>query len=108
MEHDDTIGERLAESYGLPVTEEAGVLDGVDVLVISNAAALAQPLKEKTVEAFGDGLLHETYGSTEAGVVTNIRPADILRKPGSVGVPFVNTQVKILRDDGSECAVGEM
>ncbi len=76
--------------------------------IISNAAALAQPLKEKTVEAFGDGLLHETYGSTEAGVVTNIRPADILRKPGSVGVPFINTRVRILRDDGSECAPGEI
>jgi long-chain acyl-CoA synthetase len=76
--------------------------------IISNAAALAQPLKEKTVEAFGDGLLHETYGSTEAGVVTNIRPADILRKPGSVGAPFVNTRVKILREDGSECAPGEI
>jgi long-chain acyl-CoA synthetase len=76
--------------------------------IISNAAALSQPLKEKTVEAFGDGLLHETYGSTEAGVVTNIRPADILRKPGSVGVPFVNTQVKILREDGTECESGEI
>lgn len=76
--------------------------------IISNAAALSQPLKEKTVEAFGDGLLHETYGSTEAGVVTNIRPADILRKPGSVGVPFVNTRVRILHDDGTECRPGEI
>lgn len=76
--------------------------------IISNAAALAQPLKEKTIDAFGDGLLHETYGSTEAGVVTNIRPADILRKPGSVGVPFVNTHVRILREDGTECAPGEI
>jgi long-chain acyl-CoA synthetase len=76
--------------------------------IISNAAALAQAHKEKTVEAFGAGLLHETYGSTEAGVVTNIRPADILRKPGSVGVPFINTRVKILRDDGAECAPGEI
>jgi acyl-CoA synthetase (AMP-forming)/AMP-acid ligase II len=76
--------------------------------IISNAAALAQTLKEKTVEALGEGLLHETYGSTEAGVVTNIRPADILRKPGSVGAPFINTRVRIAREDGTECAPGEI
>lgn len=76
--------------------------------IISNAAALAQPLKVKTVAAFGEGLLHETYGSTEAGVVTNIRPADILKKPGSVGVPFVGTDVEIRRVDGVMTAPGEI
>ena len=66
--------------------------------MISNAAALPQPVKERIVDWFGAGLLHETYGSTEAGIVSNIRPADLLRKPGSVGVPFLNTGIE-LRDD---------
>ncbi len=79
--------------------------------IISNAAALGQPLKEKAVEAFGDGLLHETYGSTEAGIVTNIRPADILRKAGSVGPAFVHTEIEIRSEDGSPAppgAIGEL
>ncbi len=69
--------------------------------MISNAAALPQPVKEQIVDWFGPGLLHETYGSTEAGIVSNIRPADLLRKPGSVGVPFLNTAIE-LRDNGGQ------
>jgi long-chain acyl-CoA synthetase len=56
--------------------------------IISNAAALPQSLKERIVEYFGEGLLHETYGSTEAGIVTNIRPADQLRTNRSAGRAF--------------------
>jgi long-chain acyl-CoA synthetase len=66
--------------------------------IISNAAALPQTMKERAVEQFGPGLLHETYGSTEAGIVTNIRPSDILRKAGSVGLPFTGMEVE-LRDE---------
>ncbi len=76
--------------------------------VISNAAPLPQPMKERLVDYFGDGLLHETYGSTEAGIVTNLRPADQLRKRNCVGQPFPATRVEIRRDDGQPCAVDEV
>ena len=49
--------------------------------IISNAAALPQKTKELVVDYFGDGLLHECYGSTEAAIVTSLRPADQLRDP---------------------------
>ena len=75
--------------------------------MISNAAALPQPLKEKITAYFGGGLLHETYGSTEAGIVTNIRPDDQLRKPHSVGLPFATTEIRLLDDSGVEVATGE-
>jgi long-chain acyl-CoA synthetase len=76
--------------------------------VISNAAALPQAMKEKLVAYFGVGLLHETYGSTEAGIVTNLRPADQLRKASCVGQPFPATLVEIRRDDGSLCGADEV
>jgi len=76
--------------------------------IISNAAALAQPLKAQAEEVFGSGLLHESYGSTEAGIVTNIRPCDLARKPGSVGTPFIDMEVEIRRPNGSPCAPGEI
>ncbi len=76
--------------------------------IISNAAALPQAVKEKIVAYWGPGLLHETYGSTEAGIVTNIRPADQLRKRQSVGRPFAATEVRLLDDDGREVPVGEI
>jgi len=76
--------------------------------VISNAAPLPQALKERLVEYFGAGLLHETYGSTEAGIVTNLRPADQLRKQQCVGQPIALTRVEIRRDDGSLCDADEV
>jgi long-chain acyl-CoA synthetase len=79
--------------------------------IISNAAALPQAMKEKLIAHYGEGLLHETYGSTEAGIVTNLRPADQLRKQQCVGQPFPATEVEIRRDDGSICnpdEVGEL
>ena len=76
--------------------------------IISNAAALAPRFKELTVARFGDGLLHETYGSTEAGIVTNMRPDGLLRKPDSVGTPFPGMEIELRREDGSICDTGEV
>jgi long-chain acyl-CoA synthetase len=79
--------------------------------IISNAAALPQNLKEKIVAHFGSGLLHETYGSTEASIVSNLRPADQLNKKKCVGLPFNSTLIKILDEEGNECGpnvVGEL
>ena len=75
--------------------------------IISNAAALPQATKEQIVGHFGDGILHETYGSTEAGIVCNLRPADQLRKQRCVGQPFTSTEVRLLDDDG-EVGPGEV
>jgi len=70
--------------------------------IISNASALPQPLKEQIIDFFGEGLLHETYGSTEGGIVTNLRPADQLRKKNCVGTPFVDTEVSLRDAEGNE------
>nr|BFE78260.1 hypothetical protein GCM10020093_008610 [Planobispora longispora] len=50
-----------------------------------NAAALPGPLKEWVLDSFPGVGVHELYGSTEAGIVANCRPADARRKIGSVG-----------------------
>jgi acyl-CoA synthetase (AMP-forming)/AMP-acid ligase II len=75
--------------------------------IISNAAALPQPMKEAAVAHFGTGLLNESYGSTEGGIVTNIGPADILGKAGSVGLPFPHMEVELRRADGRIADPGE-
>lgn len=76
--------------------------------IISNAAPLPQATKEQIVRRFGDGLLHESYGSTEASIVSNLRPQDQLRKEQCVGLPFPGTLVRLLDDDGDEVAPGEV
>jgi long-chain acyl-CoA synthetase len=75
--------------------------------IISNAAALPPHLKKAAASYFGDGLLHETYGSTEAGIVTNIRPHDLLQRPRSVGRAFSCMEIELRREDGAIAEVGE-
>ena len=76
--------------------------------IVANAAPLPQEMTERIVDYFGAGLLHETYGSTEGGVVTNLRPKDQLRKVRCVGQPFVGNRVKLVGEDGVEVARGEV
>lgn len=87
---------------------DAKILDackGIEIkTIISNAAPLPQAMKHKIVAYFGEGILHETYGSTEGGVVTNLRPPDQLRKQQCVGTPFPNTMIKIVDENGNTCA----
>jgi long-chain acyl-CoA synthetase len=75
--------------------------------IISNAAPLPQTMKERIIEHFGP-ILHETYGSTEASIVSNLRPADQLRKTACVGQPFPGTRIEIRRADGSLCDADEV
>ena len=79
--------------------------------IISNAAALPQAVKEKIIAYWGPGRLHETYGSTEAGIVTNLRPPFQLSHRQSVGPAFAMNVVRLLDDRGREVepgAVGEL
>ena len=91
---------------------DESVREGADVAslrtIISNAAPLPQATKERIVDWLGGGILHETYGSTEGGIVTNLRPPDQLRKEQCVGLPFPCTEVRLLDGDGTEVKRGEI
>ena len=76
--------------------------------IISNASALPQVLKRLAVDYFGEGILHETYGSTEAGIVCNLRPIDQLRKERCVGLGFACTETKVLTEKGNPVEPGEV
>lgn len=76
--------------------------------IMSNAAALPMVLKEKIIAYWGEGLLFECYGSTEAGIVTSLRPQHVLSKPGSCGRAFGPTRIRLLDDDGREVKVNEV
>src|SRR4029077_2567993 len=68
--------------------------------IVSNAAPLSQALKERIVEHFGEDVLFECYGSTEAAIVTSLRPEDQLRKEQCVGQPFPCTEIRLLGEEG--------
>lgn len=75
--------------------------------VYTNAAPMPQELKIWLLEMFPWIELHEMYGSTEAGIVTNLRPADQLRKERCVGPAWLLNEVRLLDPDGQPVPVGE-
>jgi len=66
-----------------------------------NAAPMPMVLKEWVLDTLPDVGLHEVYGSTEASVVSNLRPPDQRRKPGSVGPPWFLTEVRLTDLEGN-------
>jgi acyl-CoA synthetase (AMP-forming)/AMP-acid ligase II len=81
-------------------------LGALDTLYF-NAAALPWPLKQWVMSEFPGRGIHELYGSTEAGIITNLRPADQDRKPGSVGHAWFMTELRVVDDEGNPVGPGE-
>jgi acyl-CoA synthetase (AMP-forming)/AMP-acid ligase II len=46
------------------------------------------------------------YGSTEAGPVSVLRPRDVLRKPETVGRPYLDVDVRLLDEEGHDVPRG--
>src|SRR5256714_15154192 len=73
--------------------------------LIANAAPVPYALKQEVVAKLGDGFLYEVYGSTELGIVTVLKPADQLRKPGSCGKVYGGVEGERVRGDGTAAAL---
>jgi acyl-CoA synthetase (AMP-forming)/AMP-acid ligase II len=90
--------------------EDAKKLDvsSIRKLLCSSAPA-RKDMKLAVMEFFPGVELYEAYGSTEAGIVTVLKPEDQLRKLGSIGFESLGTDyVKILDENGNEVSVGEI
>ncbi len=74
-------------------------------VLIADAATSATPIELLTAidRALPNACVRVFYGSTEAGLVSWLPPDDMYRKPGSVGVPGINTFVRV--DPGGELCV---
>jgi acyl-CoA synthetase (AMP-forming)/AMP-acid ligase II len=77
-------------------------------MMISGGSALTTQTKEGVLATFPACGLHEFYGATEAGVITNLRPQDQARKRRCVGRPVFDTEVVIRDEVGQELPVGEI
>ena len=77
--------------------------------LLCSSAPARQDTKVDILEYFTNSELFEAYGSTEAGLVTLLRPQDQMRKLGSIGREIIGTDVlKLLDDEGNEVPVGEV
>ena len=77
-------------------------------ILISAASPLPTSLKDRLLQAFPHAGLHEFYGATEAGLITNLRPEDQSRKLRCVGQPVPNVEIRLLAPDGSPVGPGEV
>jgi acyl-CoA synthetase (AMP-forming)/AMP-acid ligase II len=77
--------------------------------LLCSSAPVRKSMKLAIMEFFPGVELYEGYGSTEAGIVTVLKPEDQLRKLGSIGYESIGTDfVKIINMEGKEAGVGEV
>ncbi|UCE28766.1 MAG: AMP-binding protein [Candidatus Bathyarchaeota archaeon] len=77
-------------------------------LLCSSAPARSKT-KRGILKCFPRVELYEAYGSTEAGLVTILKPEDQLRKIGSIGRPCLGVDlIKLLDENDREVGVGEV
>ena len=69
------------------------------------AAPCPAPVKRAMIDWWGP-IIAEYYGTTEMGNVTHITADEWLAHPGSVGRAMVNTDVKIIDENGKPVAPG--
>lgn len=74
--------------------------------VASTGAPCAPDIKRAMLDWWGP-VIYETYASSETGMITLQDPASALRKPGSVGRPVLDTEIRIIDEQGNDCPVGE-
>ncbi len=83
-------------------------LSSIKKLLCSSAPA-RKSMKRAIMEVFKGVELYEGYGSTEAGIVTVLKPYEQMTKLGSIGRESCGTSlVKILDGDGKPVPVGQV
>ncbi|CEJ15327.1 Bile acid-coenzyme A ligase [bacterium YEK0313] len=75
--------------------------------VASTGAPCAPQVKRAMIDWLGP-VIHETYASSESGMVTVIGSEEALARPGSSGRPIGAARIAILTEDGKPCAPGEI
>lgn len=111
---------RITAVFGAPVAfiapvqlAKAGAADGVrqpadyDLsavnMLIYGAAPLGEEMARMLIDAYGTDRFYQVYGMTETGPSGSLlKPADQVRKAGSIGRGMLGVDLKVVADDGSE------
>jgi acyl-CoA synthetase (AMP-forming)/AMP-acid ligase II len=77
--------------------------------LLCSSAPVRKSMKLAIMDFFKGVELYEGYGSTEAGIVTVLKPEYQMSKLGSIGFESLGTEfVKLLDENGKEVPVGEV
>jgi acyl-CoA synthetase (AMP-forming)/AMP-acid ligase II len=94
----------------LNASEEAKDRDVSSVRkLLCSSAPVRKSMKLAIMDFFPGVELYEGYGSTEAGIVTVLKPEYQMKKLGSIGFETLGTEfVKLLDEEGNDVGVGEV
>jgi long-chain acyl-CoA synthetase len=91
----------------LEVPDELAARDHSSLRLIVHAGAPCPvPVKRRIIEALAPCEIAELYGMSEGGA-TRISMQEWLERPGSVGLPWPGTEVRILDAAGNQLPTGE-
>ena len=75
-------------------------------LSVGGGMAIQQAVATRWHEITGCNII-EGYGMTECSPLIAACPVNVVKHNGSIGVPVPNTDIKIIKEDGAEAAIGE-
>lgn len=75
-------------------------------LSVGGGMAVQQSVASRWHDTTGCSII-EGYGMTECSPLIAACPINVVKHNGTIGVPVPNTDIKIIKDDGSEAAIGE-
>ena len=78
--------------------------DGSSLVVAHHGAAPCPPAVKRSMLEWWGPKVTEYYGGTEGGFLTMISGAEWLERPGSIGRALDTIDLRVLDDDGHECA----
>jgi long-chain acyl-CoA synthetase len=103
--HSHMVPTQLHRLLALPEDVRASA-DVSSLRTMIHAAAPCPPdIKRRMLEWWGP-VIYEYYAATEGGG-TLVTPTQWLEKPGTVGLPWPTSEIRILDDDGQDLPTGE-
>jgi long-chain-fatty-acid--coA ligase len=75
-------------------------------LSVGGGMAIQQAVATRWHEITGCNII-EGYGMTECSPLIAACPVNVVKHNGSIGVPVPNTDIKIIKEDGTEAAIGD-
>lgn len=108
-----TFSSMIPTHYNLILNAPEDVKKKFDGSSIKQLLCSSAPVRKQTkldiMKFFPNAALFEAYGSTEAGLVTLLRPEEQLKKLGSIGRECIGTdQIKLLDEEGKEVGIDEV